>query len=145
MSCHVGAGNDFTEQALHQSLCRGEATVEESGADQRLYAIGQDRRALGAAAAGFAFGQTQHVGQADGKRDAGQTVFANEMRAHARQVAFVGPAEALVEQCRDRGLQDGVAEELEALVVLCTGTAVGQRACQQRAAGKAVTQALLQS
>jgi hypothetical protein len=92
----------------------------------------------------LAFGQAQHLGQADGQCHAGQAVFAHQVRAHARQVAFVRAAEALVEQRRDGGLQHGVTEKLEALVVLGAGAAVGQRTCEQRAVGEAVPQTLLQ-
>jgi hypothetical protein len=66
------------------------------------------------------------------------------VRAHARQVAFVGAGKARVEQCRDCGLQHGVAEEFEALVVLGAGAAVRQRAQQQARVGEPMAQALLQ-
>ena len=73
-----------------------------------------------------------------------QAVFAHEVGAHARQVAFVGIAEALEQQARDDQAEDGVAEKLEALVVVGAVAAVGQRALQQGRIAEPVTDALLQ-
>ena len=77
-------------------------------------------------------------------RDALQAVLAHEVRAHAREVAFVAAREALEQQAGDRQVQHRVAQELEALVVVGAMAAVRQRALHQRRAGKAVAQALLQ-
>jgi pyrroline-5-carboxylate reductase len=66
------------------------------------------------------------------------------MGAHAGQVAFVGAGKSLVEQGRNGGLQHRVAEKLEALVVVGTGAAMGQRSAQQARLQEAVAQALLQ-
>ena len=127
------------------SCCAGvEAAVEEGGADQRLERVGQDRRALRAAAAGFALGQAQHLRQAERQRGAVQAVLAHQVGAHARQVAFVRAGEALVQQRRDGQVQHRVAEELEPLVVVGAEAAVRQRARQQRGLRKAMAQALLQ-
>jgi len=73
-----------------------------------------------------------------------QAVFTYQVGTHARQVAFVGTGEAFVEQGRNGGLQYRVAKEFEALVVVCTGASVRQRAREQRRLREAVAQALLQ-
>jgi hypothetical protein len=73
-----------------------------------------------------------------------QAVFTDQVRAHTRQVAFVGARESLVQERRHGRLQHGVAEELEAFVVIGTGTAVRQGALQQRRLLESVAEALLQ-
>ena len=61
-----------------------------------------------------------------------QAVLAHEVGAHAREVAFVGVAEAVEQQARDDQAQHGVAEELEPLVVVGAEAAVRERALEQR-------------
>ena len=125
--------DDLAEQALHQrcaprrSRRRGRsAPISASSASARIDG------ALRAAAARLAFAQAQHLGQAELQRGAVQAVLAHQVGAHAGQVAFVGAGEALEQQAGDGQAQDGVAEELEALVVVGAEAAVRQRALQQR-------------
>ncbi len=140
----LGRLDHLAEQAVHQRARRGQAAVEEGRADQRLERVGEDRRAQRAAAARLAFTEAQRLGQAELERGTVQAVFANEMGADARQVAFVGVAEAVEQQARDDQAQDRVAEELEALVVVGTEAAVGERAFQQGRVAEPVADALLQ-
>ena len=67
------SGDHVAEQPLHQRLRRLEAAVEEDGADQRLHRVGQDRRALGAAAASSRLrtGASPRAGRATAPRGAG--------------------------------------------------------------------------
>ena len=129
---------------LHQGARRLEAAVEERRADQRLERVGEDRRALGAAAARLALRQAQHVGQAERQRHAVQAVLAHQVGPHAGQVAFVRTGEALEQQARDGQAEHRVAEELEALVVIGAEAAMGQRAGQQPGLREAVAEPLLQ-
>ena len=73
-----------------------------------------------------------------------QAVLADEMRAHPRQIAFVGPGEALEQKARDDQAEDRIAQEFEALVVVGPRTAMGQGAVQETSVGEAVPNALLQ-
>ena len=73
-----------------------------------------------------------------------QAVLADEVGAHPGEIAFVGAGEALVQQARDGQAQDGIAEELETLVVVGAEAAVRQRRASRRASAKAVAEAVLQ-
>ena len=73
-----------------------------------------------------------------------QAVLADQVGADAGEVAFVGAGEALEQQARDDQAQDGVAEELEPLVVVGAEAAMGQGPLQERRVGEAVADALLQ-
>ncbi len=96
------------------------------------------------AAAQFAFGHAQHLGQAEHQRRTVQAVLAHEVGAHAGEVAFVAAGEALVEQGRHGQAEHGVPQELEPLVVLGAEAAVRERVQQQRLSRKCVTDASLQ-
>ena len=130
---------------LCTSDARGlEAAVEERRADQRLERVGEDRGAQRAAAARLAFAEAKQLRQAELERGAVQAVLADEVGAHARQVAFVGVAEAIEQQARDDEAEHGVAEKFEPLVVVGAEAAMGQRALQEAGIGEAVADALLQ-
>ena len=60
--------------------------------------------------------------------------------ARARQLAFVGVREALVERERDDAIQDRVADELEALVVMRAMAAMRQRLREQVRRAEVVAQ-----
>ena len=141
----VGGLDDLAEQAAapapraaSKPPSRKVAPISASSASARIEAR------MRAAAARLAFAEAQQLGQAELQRRAVQAVLAHEVGAHPGQVAFVGAAEAVEQQARDGQAQDGVAEELEALVVVGAEAAVGQRPLQQRRVGEAVADALLQ-
>ena len=140
----LGVGDDLAEQALHQRARRSKPPSRKVAPIRASSASARIDGALRAAAARLAFGQAQHVGQAELQRGAVQAVFAHEVGAHAREVAFVGAAEALEQEARDRQVEHRVAEELEALVVVGAEAAVRERAVQQRLFREAVAEALLQ-
>ena len=140
----VGGLDDLGEQALHQGAGGDEAAVLEGGADQGLEGVGQDRGAQGAAAAGLALAQAEQLGQAELQGGAVQAVLAHQVGADAGQVALVGVAEAVEQEAGDGQAQDGVAEELETLVVVGAEAAVGQGPLQEAGVGEAVADALLQ-
>ena len=138
------AGDDLAEQALHQRLRGIEAGIEEDRADQRLQRIGQDGGALRATAARLALGQAHHLGQAELQRHAVQAVLAHQVRAHARQVAFVGAGEALEQQAGNGQAQHRIAEEFQAFVVVGAEAAVRQRPGEQLRLAEAVADAGLE-
>ncbi len=140
----VGRLDDLAEQAFDDGACGVEAAIEKGRADHSFERVGQDRRALRAAAAGLTVAQVQHLGQRELQRDPVQALFAHQMRAHARQVAFVGAFEALVQQAGDGQAQHRVTEKFKPLVVVGTEAAVRQRAAQQARVAEAVTDAPLQ-
>ena len=78
------------------------------------------------------------------QRQAVQAVLAHQVRTDARQVAFVGAREALVQQAGDGQTQHGVAQELEPLVVVGAAAAVRERARQQPRLAEDMAQPLLQ-
>ena len=121
-----------------------QAAVEEGRADQCLERVGEDRCAQRTTAARLAFAETERLGQAELKRRPVQAVLANEVGANTGQVTFVGIAETVEQQARDDQAQDGVAEELEALVVVGAVAAMRQGALHQSRIGEAMTDLLLQ-
>jgi hypothetical protein len=141
----LGAGDHLAEKPPHHALRGLEAAVDEGGADQCLHGVGEDRGTLRAARPRLALGQAHHIGQAQRQRSTVQAVLAHEVRAHAGEVALVGAGEALVEQSRHRQAQHGIAEELEAFVVLGTEAAMRQGVEHQGGLPEAVAQALLQA
>jgi len=140
----LGGGDDLAEHALHQRAGSVEAAVEEGGADDGLERVGEDGHALRAAAAGLALGQAQHLGQPQRQGDLVQAVLAHEVRADAREVAFVGAGEAVEQQARDGEAQHRIAEELEPFVVIGAEAAVPQRPLEQAFLCEAVAESLLQ-
>ena len=129
---------------MHDTQRRFVAALEVDGPEHGFQRIGEDGRALGAAAARFTFGQAQHLGQAERERGTVQAVFAHEVGAHAREVTFVAVAEAVIEQARDGEVQHRIAEKLEPLVVRGAEAAVRERALQQRLAVEDVAKPPLQ-
>jgi hypothetical protein len=65
-------------------------------------------------------------------------------RTHAGKVALGQGAQLLIEQPCDSQVQDGIAQKLDALVMIGRKTAVRQRLLEQFRVGKIMLQALLQ-
>ena len=65
---------------------------------------------------------------------------AHKARAQARELAFGKLREARIEHFGDRAAEHPVAEEFEALVVLGSATAVGQRLLEQGAVAETVAE-----
>ena len=126
----LGRLDHLAEQAVHEVARRRQPAVEEGRADQRLERVGEDRRAQRATATRLTFAETERLGQAELKRRPVQAVLANEVGANAGQIAFVGIAETVEQQAGDDQAQDGITEELEALVVV--GTMAGARCVSAR-------------
>ena len=84
------------------------------------------------------------LGQAELQRRAMQAVFAHEVGAHARQVAFVGVAQAVEQQAGDDQAQNRVAEEFEPFVVVGAEASVREGPLQKAGIGETVADTLLQ-
>ncbi len=139
-----GFGQQGLEQSQHQVTGGLEAGIKVDRTDDGLQRIGQNRGALGASALGLAFAEAHDLGQAQLHRQAVQHVLAHQMGSDAGEVALVTAVEAAVEQARHTETEYGVAQELEALVVLGPEALVGHGPHQQAGVGKHVPQPLLQ-
>jgi len=74
-----------------------------------------------------------------------QAVLADEVGAHASQVAFIRACKSLEEQARNGEAQHRIAQEFESLVVIRTEAPVPEGTLEQSFFGEAVAQAGLQS
>ena len=83
---------------MHQRLGRFVAGIQVHRADQRLQRIGQDGRALLPTGAGLAFAQVDRVGQVELEGQAVQGVLLDEVRAHARELAFALRTQACIQE-----------------------------------------------
>ena len=83
-----------------------------------------------------AHAQAQAVAQIKIERDAMEGVLAHQRGAHARQLTLAQLTEAVEQRDRDHAVEDGIAEELEALVVGLAEAAVRERLLQQARVGK---------
>ncbi len=108
------------------------AAVQVDRADQRLQAVGQDGAAPETTALQLAAAQAQHFTQPEAAGDHGQRLFPHQHGAHPRQIAFCRLRQAQEYRLADDEVEQRVAEELEALVVVAAGASVGERALQQR-------------
>jgi hypothetical protein len=119
-------------------------TVQEHRAYHRLHRVGQDGWPLGATTAGLAFGQAQHLVQAQHQGRPVQAVLAHQVGTHPGQVALVGYIESVEQQTRDGQAQGRIAQKFQPLVVVGAETAVGERTGEQGGVGKPIAQAVLQ-
>jgi hypothetical protein len=132
------------EQLLDDAARLIHAAIEVYGADDRLERIGKDRLAAEATGLELPGTELQLVAEADFLRDAGQRLGADDARPQAAEIALGGHRIAPVEPVGRHQVQDGVAEELETLVVGPGGAAVGERRLEQRRVERLVRQALAQ-
>jgi hypothetical protein len=144
----AGEGSDGVEPA-----------VEEERGQHCLHGIGKDGAFAAEAAALLAAAEAQVAPEIDGGGHLGHVLAADQLGAHAGQLALLPLGVGLEESLGDDQAKDGVAEELEALVVFsgrgfgvavssgqpACGSfigqrAVGERAEQELAAGKGMSQ-----
>ena len=141
----LGAVDDLAEQAPHHLLRGVETAVQEGRADQRLQRIGQDRRALRAAAARLAVGQAQRpaAGRAPAQHGAG---FPRAPGGRARASGRLRQSRKSAGRAGRHGhVEHRVAQELEPLVVLdAESCGASTRAPATQAARRRAPSALLQ-
>ena len=114
------------------------AEVEVDRPDQGLEARGEERDPRPPVAARFAFAETKRLTELDPAGDPGQTLGADDGRPAGRQDTLVVVRAETEERLADDQGDDGVTQELEALVVAGDGlavlvqvTAVGQGLLEQ--------------
>ena len=100
------------------------AEVEVDRADQRLERRREQRRPHAPAALRLALAEQQERAEVDAGREAGEPGRADDRRAARREHPLVVAGMALVERLGHGQAHDGVAEELEALVVARRGVGV---------------------
>jgi hypothetical protein len=95
----------------------GETSVEIEGGDDGLEGIGEEGGLAAAAAGVLSAAEAQEGAEADAGGDRGEVTAADERGAETGELTFAGVGEAEEESFGDEEPEDGVADELELLVV----------------------------
>src|SRR5205085_12558211 len=111
------------------------AAVDESGAEERLYRVGQDRRRHLHARA-----QAQLGTELERLGNRRQALTAHELRAKARQAPFGELREALEELLGDGAAEEPVADEFQPLVVLGGEAAMRERLLEELGPPEAIAE-----
>ena len=128
-------GDALAEQPLDHGERRVEAAVEVDGGDERLAGVGEHRGLAPPARLLFAAAEEEPLAEAELAGDLGQAELVDDAGAGLGQLALVALGRRVHEQVPDDEVEDGVAEELEPLVVgpAPRGVLVEVRLVRQRA------------
>lgn len=143
----VELGASFTEEETAGGL---EATIHVNRPDNAFEGVGQCGRPVAAAAGFLAPSHHEVVAEPQFAREDAERGTGDESGAQFGQAAFAEIREQAEEVLGDDQLDDGVAEELQALVVKCVGLAlkrnagVCQRLRKQQGVAELVSQPSLQ-
>src|SRR5690606_14472635 len=107
-----------------------ESGIQVDGTEQGFEGIGKYRRATKAAGFQLALTQTQEVRQFQALSDFIQGLLLDQVRPEPGQIALVYLVVAIKQQGSDHTIQDGVAQELKALIMQPAMAAMGQRLLQ---------------
>ena len=124
----------------HRGAAGVQAGIQVDGGDHRLQGVGQDRITAVAARLHLARAELEHGPDIEPAGDPGQGGFAYQFGPGPGQRALVGARPALEQHLGHHQPQQGVAEELQPLVVRRPGAAMGQRPGQQARVGKAMAE-----
>ena len=113
-------------EPIDDLMGRIKPAVEHHGAKNSLKGIGKDRGTSNATALEFALTEQQARAEFESLGNFEEGLLLDQVGPYSRQVTFIDLAEALIEDGCHRTIQDAVPEELQALVVGCTVTAMGQ-------------------
>ncbi|CRS42511.1 hypothetical protein PAERUG_P7_London_17_VIM_2_06_09_00408 [Pseudomonas aeruginosa] len=124
---HRGQLAQLRSEPGDDPLARGvHAGIQVDGADQGFHRIGEDRLAAEPAALQLARAQPQVVAHLEAARQQGQGLALDQSRAQARKLAFASLREVVEQRLADDEVENGVTEELQALVVAPGVAAMGQ-------------------
>ena len=140
-----GRGEDRLEEAEDHLLGSLKAAFGEHGAEDGLHGIGRDRGTMRTARLHLAFAHAKEGRDVDLFGDDREGPLADEVGAHARKVAFGEVLVALEERVAHDAVENRVAQEFEALVVLRREAAVRHRTFEKLAVGELVADALLKN
>ena len=140
---HGGLGHQRLEQAQHEIAGSIEPRIQIDGTNDGLQRICQDRCTLSPPAFGFTLAQAHDVRQAQLQRQTMQGVLPHQVGTNAGQIPLVAAIEASVQQRRNAQTQHGIAQKLQALVVVSPKTLVCDRTGEQARIGKHMPQTLL--
>src|SRR5690606_872740 len=105
-----------------------------------FHRIGENRFAPMAAAFHFAGTQSQVFAQLQFARELSQRLALDQRRAHAGEVAFAGIGKLREQRFGNNQINDGIAEEFEALVVRAASASMRQRPVEQCAIRKLIAE-----
>jgi hypothetical protein len=112
---------------LDEAASGGEATVQVEGGDNGFYGVGKEGWLAAASTGLFAAAEADVVAEADPGGDVAEVAGGDDGGAEPGELAFAEPGEALEEGFCGEQTEDGIADELELLVV---GTGVMERGLQ---------------
>lgn len=119
-----GGGGEVAEEGEDEAAGGVEAGVEVEGTDQGFESVFEVAGALAALGVVFAGAEAEAGGQAEGEGEGGKGAAVEEGGAAATEGALAVGGEGVKEGVAEEVLEDGVAEEFEALVILW-GVGVG--------------------
>ena len=139
------------DEPRHDVAGHGKASVQIAGSHNGLHNIAEDARAAAAAALILAVSEQQMLAERETLRHGGKALFADELRADARQIAFELFGESPVQILRRHEADNGIPKEFQPLIaaqrvlidLVCTGS-VGQRHAQKLRIAELVAQRLFQ-
>ena len=144
-----GFGREIRENRLVDAQNHGlrslEARLAENGAENRLHGVGENRRAFGAARLQFAFTHVEEGRDVDALGNFVQRLLADEVCAHAREVAFGEVRVAQKERIADHAIEHRVAQKFKTFVVFGRVAAVRDGAPQELLILEAVADSLLKN
>jgi hypothetical protein len=120
------------KQPLNQIAAAIHSGIQVHRADESLQGIRQNRVTIPAAALEFASPKLQRYSQTEFARNCRQCVTANEQRPQAGQLPLSRIGLGAVQIFRSDEINNGIAEELEALVMPRSGASMSKRAVEQR-------------
>jgi hypothetical protein len=106
----------LTDCLEDEALSDGHATVHRYRADDGLEEAGEVLGSLAAAGSFFAPAEEEELAEAKLSREGGKAVAPDEIATPSRQLSFLAGRAVTEEAVGDDVAEDGVAEELEALV-----------------------------
>lgn len=136
----AGALYALGKQAAHHGLGGVETGIEADGGKHGLHGVGQNGRAVEAAAFQFARPQKQGVAHGQTAGDVGQHVLVDQVGAQAGKLAFAAFGKGVEQHARDGVIEDAVADKLETLVVAGGIAAVGECLFEQLGPGESVAE-----
>jgi hypothetical protein len=106
------------EEPVEEPLRGDEPVLEEHGREHRLERVGEERGLLPPTGHLLAAPQPEELADSQLASDAGEPGLVHDRGPHLGQLALARPGEALHQPVGHEQVHDGVAQELEALVVL---------------------------
>ena len=141
---HGGIYVQRLEKPVHQSMGRGKTAIQIDCPDNRLECVRQDGRTLLTSRAHLAFTQTDDAGKPKLNGEPVQRILLHKIGSDPRKIALCLRTQPLEKQVSYREIEYGIAQKLQAFVVVGVKASMRQCTTQQIGIRKLVLQTLLQ-